>query len=166
MLDRGFERLFARHAQGLFAFLVYRTGDRELAEDIAADTFEKILSGRAKFDPRRGREKAWLYPIALNCLRDHARHQAVEEHARELVLAGGAPEVAPSWDEHFAEHDALMAAMRTLSPGERAVVALRFGADLPVAEIAGLLDQPLPRIRNRLYRALGKLRLALEAEEI
>ena len=166
MLGGGFERLFAGHAQGLFAFLAYRTGDRELAQDITADTFEKVLSGRARFDPRRGRQKAWLYTIALNCLRDHARHQSVEQRTYELVLAGGLPDDAPSVEDELTDHDALMGALRTLSPGERAVVSLRFGADLTVAEIADLLEQPLPRVRNRLYRALGKLRFELEAQGI
>jgi len=38
--DFEFERLYAAEAQGLFAFLAYRTGDRALAEDLLADAFE------------------------------------------------------------------------------------------------------------------------------
>jgi len=43
-----FERLYEEHAQNLFGFLVYRTGDRSLAEDILADTFERVLRTRGK----------------------------------------------------------------------------------------------------------------------
>ena len=43
MRDDAFERLYAEHAQALFGFLSYRTGDRVLAEDLLADTFERAL---------------------------------------------------------------------------------------------------------------------------
>src|SRR5438067_5015828 len=88
MIERGgsvFEELFASHAESLFAFLVYRTGDRQLAEEVVADTFEKVLRTRVRFDPRRGSPKNWLYTIALNLARDRVRQQAVERRALEHV---------------------------------------------------------------------------------
>lgn len=54
---REFEQLYADHAQPLFAFLMYRTGDRALAEDVVADTFERALKARLRFDRRRASEK-------------------------------------------------------------------------------------------------------------
>ena len=63
MKDEEFERLYTEEAQGLFAFLAYRTGDRSLAEDLLADAFERALRG--KFNPRKGSAKTWLYTIAL-----------------------------------------------------------------------------------------------------
>ena len=79
MKDDEFERLYSAEAQGLFAFLAYRTGDRVLAEDLLADAFERALRG--KFNPRRGSAKTWLYSIALNVLRDHVRRVAAEGRA-------------------------------------------------------------------------------------
>ena len=54
MRDDEFERLYEAEAQGLFGFLAYRTGDRALAEDLLADTFERALRKRRGFDRRRG----------------------------------------------------------------------------------------------------------------
>ena len=88
MRDDDFERLYAAEAQGLFGFLVYRTGDRALAEDLLADTFERALRSRKRYDRRRGPAKAWLYTIALNLLRDHARRAAAAERALERDGAG------------------------------------------------------------------------------
>jgi RNA polymerase sigma-70 factor (ECF subfamily) len=48
MRQGDFERLYAEHAQRLFAFLVYRTGDRTLAEDVMADTFEAAYRALAR----------------------------------------------------------------------------------------------------------------------
>ena len=86
MKDDEFERLYSEEAQGLFAFLAYRTGDRVLAEDLLADAFERAL--RAKFNPRKGSAKTWLYAIALNVLRDHVRRVAAEGRAYARVDGG------------------------------------------------------------------------------
>src|SRR6266576_3709004 len=90
MRPEQFERLYEEHAQPLFGFLVYRTGDRALAEDLLADAFERALRARRRFDPRKASEKTWLYAIALNCLRDHARRRGSEARAiaRVAVAAG------------------------------------------------------------------------------
>src|SRR6476620_12317984 len=83
--DEAFERLYAEHAQALYGFLSYRTGERLLAEDLLADTFERALRGRRRFDRRKASEKTWLYTIALNCLRDHVRRRGAESRALERV---------------------------------------------------------------------------------
>src|ERR671917_1983530 len=85
MRDADFERLYEQEAQGLFGFLAYRTGDRALAEDLMADTFERALRARARFDRRKASEKTWLYTIALNLLRDHARRKGSETRALERI---------------------------------------------------------------------------------
>src|SRR3954454_21816910 len=93
--DDEFERLYAAHAEALLGFLVYRTGDRVLAEDVVADTFERILRTRVRFDPRKSSEKTWVYTIAMNLLRDQARRTATEsralEHAAQPVGGGAGP---------------------------------------------------------------------------
>src|SRR2546422_7922831 len=83
MREEDFEQLYADHAQPLFGFLAYRTGDRALAEDLLADTFERVFRARRLFDRRKASEKTWLYSIALNCLRDHGRRRAAEGRALE-----------------------------------------------------------------------------------
>lgn len=156
MRDVDFERLFEAEAQAVFGFLAYRTGDRALAEDLLADTFERALRARGRFDRRRGSERTWLYAIALNLLRDHARRAAAEARAVERVSAAG-----PHDDRRMdaVEHrDTLERAMRALNEEEREAVALRFGADLTVPEMAKLLGLPLTTVEGRVYRALRKLR--------
>ncbi len=156
MRDSDFERIYAEHAQALFGFLAYRTGDRALAEDLLADTFERAYGARTRFDRRRASEKTWLYSIALNLVRDHQRRRAAEGRALEKVGARTSME-APGLDR-LEDRDALGRALATLSAEERDAVALRFGADLTVPEIARLTDNPLTTVEGRVYRALRKLR--------
>ena len=160
MRDADFERLYEREAAALFGFLAYRTGDRALAEDLLADTFERALRARRGFDRRRGTERNWLYAIALNLLRGHARRAATEGRAVDRITTG-APVTTDSAEEAVGRRDELQRAMAGLAEEEREAIALRFGAELTVPEMAAVLDLPLTTVEGRVYRALRKLRAAL-----
>ena len=156
MDDDDFERLYAAEAQGLFAFLAYRTGDRGLAEDLMADAFERALRSRGRFDRRRGSSRTWLYAIALNALRDHARRRAAEERA--LGRAGEPADAGRDRLEAIGDRDELQRALAALSPEEREAIALRFGAEMTVPEMADVLGERLTTVEGRVYRGLRKLR--------
>jgi RNA polymerase sigma factor (sigma-70 family) len=158
MRDDEFERLYAAEAAGLFSFLAYRTGDRALAEDLLADAFERAMRARGRFDRRRASAKTWLYAIALNCLRDHARRTGAE--ARALERAGTPGEAADPFASVEAR-DELGRALAVLTGEEREAIALRFGADMTVPEIAKVVGEPLTTVEGRVYRALRKLRAEL-----
>jgi RNA polymerase sigma-70 factor, ECF subfamily len=153
-----FERLYEEHAQPLFGFLAYRTGDRVLAEDLLGDTFERVLRARRRYDPNRASEKTWIYAIALNALRDHARRASAEKRALERSEVEAHPVQATELVE---ERDALARAMATLADEEREALALRYGGGLTVPEIALALDEKLTTVDGRVYRALRKLRSEL-----
>ena len=157
-----FERLYEEHASALLAFLVYRTGSRPLAEDVLADTFEKVLTAKRRFDPRKASEKTWLYTIALNLVRDHARRRTIErrfaEQAVPAHVAGGSREL-----DAVEDRDSLARALEALSDEERESIALRYGSDLTVPEIAKLTGEKLTTVEGRVYRALRKLREELDA---
>ena len=90
----------------------------------------------------------------MNRLRDLARRRGAETraHARVTVTAG-ADQLGASGDR-----DLLHRAVQTLSEEERAVVALRFGGELSLSEIAELLEERQSTIEGRLYRGLRRLR--------
>ena len=160
MRSADFERLYAEHAQRLFAFLVYRTGDRSLAEDVLADAFEQAYRARARFDRRKASERTWLYTIALNRLRDLQRRRGAEERAYERALAG-VPSGSEQGMEAFEARDTVMRAMASLSIEEREALALRFGAELSLKDIAHTLGESVTTVEGRVYRGLRKMRAEL-----
>ena len=164
MRENSFRRLYAEHAQAVYAFLVYRTGDRVLAEDLLSETFERVIRSRARYDPRRGAEKTWLYSIARNALRDHLRRQDAEQRAieRAAIAQSGVERTAEL--DIVAERDAVGRALATLSDEERESVALRYGADLTMPQIARVLGEPLTTVDSRVHRALRKMRAVLGDE--
>lgn len=157
-----FERLYAEHAQGLFGFLAYRTGDVTLAEDLVADTFERVLTARRPFDRRRASEKTWIYTIALNRLRDTVRRAAAE---RRAVLRAAPTATTSNGDiDAVGTRQLLMAALATLGDEEREALALRYGAELSLSEIAGVVKKPRSTVEGRIYRGLKRLREEIEEE--
>src|SRR5881275_523793 len=134
--DDDFERLYAAHAEPLLGFLVYRTGNRAMAEDVMADTFERVLRTRFRFDPRKSSEKTWIYTIALNLLRDQARRRSAENRALERTPEPVGTGARAGFEELVDERDELRRALDELTAEEREAIALRYGADLTVPEIS------------------------------
>lgn len=162
MGNEKFEELYERHASDLLGFLVYRTGDRALAEDILADTFERVIRAKRGFNPRRASEKTWLYSIALNRLRDLQRRAGAEARALEGSKAELAADASDPELGKVHDRDLLSRALASLSTEEREAIALRFGGEMTAPEIAALLGVKLTTVEGRIYRGLGKLRDALE----
>ena len=161
MRDDQFEQLYENHAQALFSFLVYRVGDRALAEDLVAEAFERAYRARGRFDPRRAGERTWLFAIAINRMRDHMRRAAAEERA----IIRGAPTGSGS-DEDPAlgrvdDRDELTNALAGLSDEEREAIALRYGGDLTTREVANVLGVRVTTAEGRLSRGLRKLKAEL-----
>ena len=151
--EQSLESLYYEHAAGLLGFLTYQTGDRALAEEIVADTFERLLTTGSSWRGRSS-QKTWLYSIALNRTRHVARRRGAETRALARVpVTAGADQLGAVGDR-----DLLHRAMQALSDEERAVVALRFGGELSLSEIAELLEERRSTIEGRLYRGLRRLR--------
>ncbi len=158
--DRDFERMYKEHAPAVFGFLLYRTGDRAWSEDLLGETFEKVLRSRGGPSRRRGGDAPWLYAIALNCLRDGARRRTVERRALERIASERVPVQTDlrAWVDVADGRDQVRHVLATLTDEEREAIALRFGADLSVPEIARTLGLPLTTVEGRVYRSLRKLR--------
>jgi RNA polymerase sigma factor (sigma-70 family) len=159
-----FERLYAAHAQQLYGFLAYRTGDPVLAEDLVADTFERVLTTRKPFDPRKASEKTWVYAIALNRLRDLARRGAAEERA-VAQMGTHADDNGHNGFEMAETRHIVMAALSCVTGDERETLALRYGADLSLEEIARVIGKPRSTVEGRIHRGLKRLRAELERAE-
>jgi RNA polymerase sigma factor (sigma-70 family) len=158
-----FERLYREHADGLYAYLRWLCGDAGVAEDLLADVFERVIRSGRRYDPRKGSETTWLYAIAINLVRDHGRRTAAERRAVSRLGVEADRASRRGMETAVALRDEVAGAIGTLSPEEQEVVALRFGADLTVAQVAAALGEPTTTVEGRLYRGLRKLRAELEA---
>jgi RNA polymerase sigma-70 factor (ECF subfamily) len=151
--------LVREHGNALLGFLTYRTGDRDLAEDLLADTFERAFKARRRYDPRKASERTWLTTIALNVWRDHLRRRGAEARAVEAL-----PDPAPGEDftATLVERQTLVDALALLPADEREALALVYGADLTAKQAAVVLDVKLTTVQGRVYRGLRRLRDVLD----
>jgi RNA polymerase sigma factor (sigma-70 family) len=143
--------LFTRHWQPAWRVAYGITGRRALADDVAADAFERAFAALARFDDRRP-FMPWLHRIVVNRALDLLRAE------RRIVGGDLALESleAPGLDE---QGDAdLLDAVQALPLQRRAVVILRYGVGMTPAEIATVLDVPVGTVHSRLARALDQLR--------
>src|SRR6187455_1726405 len=116
-LSGSFATTAEEHLDDVYAYLVYLTRDRSLAEDLAADTFEKALRSWRRFDARRGSARTWLCQIARTTALDWFRAEDRRKR-REGTFAGGEPEYAE--DGLFGGlSPELERALAALSAGER-----------------------------------------------
>jgi RNA polymerase sigma-70 factor, ECF subfamily len=160
--------LVERCQHRLVRYLLYLTGRREYAEDLAQETWVRVLqrgsqyNGRQRFDP-------WLFAIARNLAIDYLRkkQKAVQTASlpndRDAMLL--LPSSGPSPFEAAARsEDAIRLAgqLQILSPLYREALLLRFQEDLSLPEIAQVLGAPVTTVTSRIYRGLAALRSAFE----
>jgi len=156
-----FESVAERHLDDVHGYLVYLTRDRGVAEDLAAETFEKALRHWRRFDPRRGSARTWLLNLARSTALDHFR---AEERRRRRERAYALEQ--PSVDEGLfgGLSPALERALAELSAGEREVIALRVLLDLDGEAAARVLGISVTACSTRLSRALKKLEERMSAD--
>ena len=145
------------HLDDVYGYLAWFTGDRFLAEDLAGETFERALRLWHRFDPKRGSARSWLCQVARTVALDHFRSEKRRQRRERLTAS---PE---RLEERFLEglSPELEAALRTLTAGEREVIALRIVLDFDARAAAGMLGISPTNCTTRLNRALGKLEEAL-----
>jgi len=145
-----------QHLDEVYAYLAYLTGDRSVAEDLAAETFEKAFRLWPRFDPARGSARVWLCQIARTTALDWLRAER-RRRARENVYA--LHEIATADEPAFGEGlpPGLERALAALSPGEREVIALRVLLELEGRTAARVLGISETACSTRLSRALARL---------
>src|SRR5262245_27005347 len=118
----------------VYAYAAYRVGDGPDGEDVTGEVLEHAGRYRDSFDPAKGEPIAWLLGIARRCV--------ASTLASAVPTVAERPDAAAPGDlegETIARLS-LGDALARLADRDRELIALRYGADLPVREIAGLLN--------------------------
>lgn len=149
---------------GVYRYLLLLTADPALAEDLAADTFEKALRAWRRYDPRRASERTWLCRIARSVALDHFRSDARRRRREERFVRDHASEEETPMPGAFSAE--LSAALGSLTAAEREVIALRIVLDLDADAAANVLGISRSAGSMRLARALRKLEERMEAHVV
>jgi RNA polymerase sigma factor (sigma-70 family) len=167
-LPPSFEEAYEGHVGPIYAYFAYRLGSREDAEDLTQLTFERALRAWRRYDERRASVMSWLLAIARNALIDYRRR---DRSPRQISLSRGeAAEdelriAADPEDERLGPSPELAAALGGVRSRDREVIALRFGADLTIPEIAETMGLSVANVQQIISRTLRRLRRMLETGE-
>jgi RNA polymerase sigma-70 factor (ECF subfamily) len=174
--ESAYRELVRRYERPVFSLIFRMVRDREVSEDLAQDTFIKVLNHIDKYRPEF-KLSSWLFKIANNVTIDHLRKRQLE-----TVSIDGSPHAlsaaeveATSFDVVARQESALEEmearelgsaierAIQKLRPEYRACIMLRHVEGRSYEEIAATLDLPLGTVKTYIHRARHQLRDALEA---
>lgn len=167
--EEAFRRLVERHSRNVFRLAFRMTGNEHDAEDVVQDAFIKAYRRLDQFESRAN-FGTWLHRIAANCSYDLLRsRQRRSETSLEAEADEGDARALPS-REVSPDRLALSADVRTrveramarLSPLERAAFVLRHHQGLSIREIGAALGLDTSATKHSIFRAVRKLRVALE----
>lgn len=162
-----FGELYERYVDRIYAYLLYRTGSRQDAEDLTQRVFSQALASIAGYDPRGGSVGGWLFTIAHNLLANYHRTRARRPSA-PLEAAAAAADPTASFEGVEAEEDAraVRRAISRLPPDRQHLILLKYVVGLSNAEIGRVLGKSEGAVKSLLRRTLAALRREMEQNNV
>ena len=166
------DRLIEQYQHRLLRYLVYLSGNRELAEDLFQETWIRVLERGHQYDGKH-EFSTWLYAVARNLTIDYLRKKRPvsldglmeddEQHA-PLEPADTRP---LAWElvAQREQAESISAALVGIPAEYRETVVLRFQEGLALEEIATVTGAKLGTVKSRLYRGLNMLMSRLEGAQ-
>jgi RNA polymerase sigma-70 factor (ECF subfamily) len=173
--EAAYRELVRRYERPVFSLIFRMVRDREISEDLAQDTFIKVLNHIDKYRPEF-KLSSWLFKIANNVAIDFLRKRQLD-----TISIDGSPHAATAAEVEATSIDvaarqetaleemearelgsAIERAIKALRPEYRACIMLRHVEGRSYEEIAATLDLPLGTVKTYIHRARHQLRDALE----
>lgn len=151
-------RLYDIYSPKIYRYLYRRTGNAELAEDLTASVFVRVLEAISSQHRWKESFTGWLYRIAQNQFIDHVR-QAARRPQSELPDTLPCPKAAEMEEQVLRDCSTadVRSALNELRPEYATVLALRFGDELSHAEVGQMLGKSADAVKVTQHRALKSL---------
>lgn len=159
-----FRQLVEKHSRSVFRLAFRMTGNEQDAEDIVQETFLRAYRQLNRYESRSS-FGTWLYRIAANCSLDLIRPRKRSRDHDDPEVLQVMPATDPGPDRLALSGEVqqrLTAAMAELSQQERTAFVLRHFEGLSIEEISGMLGVGGKAAKHSIFRAVQKLRKALE----
>jgi len=155
--EQAFDSLFPR----IYAYVAFRVGREQDAEDIVSETFARAIEKLGRFERRNeGSLKAWLFTIASNLLKNHYRRNASSKEELSSEESPLIKDTRVEPDQILAKKERflqLRQIMATLGPRYQEVITLKFFGGLRNQEIAKVLNLKEKTVAAYLVRGLKQL---------
>ncbi len=164
-----FDAVYKEMFKPVYAYILLRAQDENLAQDLASKTWQKVFDKQACYNPDKGGLRQWLFTIARNEVNSHFRLYYVRKvlslsaFEDDFKSTEENPETAAEQKEL---EEKLKQAMGKLKSNYRDILALKFYSGLSNGEIAQMLKISESNAGTIINRAVNKLRILLEAENV
>ena len=166
-----FGELYDRYYGRIFGYVLKRTANIDVAQDVTSEVFFKALKNLERFRWRGVPFSAWLYRIAGNEIANVFRRGKREwlyitETSQSDLLSNTSLEAeAAQAEEQLLRHEEFLALHESISrlpPKYQEVITLRYFEDKQLKEIAAILGKSEGTVKSLLHRGLRKLRILME----
>ena len=140
----------------VFHFFCYKVGDRLIAEELTAITFEKAWLNRENYKHDQGAFQFWLFGIAQRVAVDHFRRDRHDLSIASVNILSS--QNVEKEIEMRMDFEILTSILGTLSERERLLISLKYGAELTNREIARQTGLSESNVGTILFRAVSQLR--------
>jgi len=152
-----FGELYELHFELVYAYIARRVRDRDVAEDLTADVFQKALANLGTFEWRGAPFASWLIRIAANAVADRSK-RAARETGNPLAEPAAEPDMAAVEDQAR-----LFRFVEELPAEQKRVIYGRFVEQHSIREIAQQLGKSEGAVKQLQFRAVQNLRERMEA---
>jgi len=169
--EAAYRELIRRYERPVYSLVLRMVRDRQLAEDLAQETFIKALNAIATYRPEF-KFSSWIFKIANNAAIDHLRRREIDTLSLDGApnatsqddIEATALQIGDKSETPLAELEArelgtsIERAIGQLRPEYRSCILLRHVEGMAYEEIAQLLDLPLGTVKTYIHRARNELR--------
>lgn len=154
-------KIYDTHADEIYRFLFWQTGDQALAEDLTSEVFYRAWKHQSTL--QEGNPRAWLYRVGRNLVTDHHRKKKEQplDDSYEPIGTDNLHEEAIRQEEILRLRKLVM----ELTPVSRSVIILRFFEQLSAQEVADIMNKTPGNVRILQYRALKELKARFTSHE-
>ena len=154
--------LYDRYSGRIYSYILYHVGDANLAEDLTANVFIKVLDAVKSSKSWQQSFSGWLYRIAHNAVVDHFRRNSRYDTLPLDERLTSAKDDPVSSAETSIETDVVREAMAFLTDEQQTVIELKFFEEMSNLEVAKAMGKTEGAIKSLQYRALAALRRQMQ----
>ena len=170
--EEGFAQLYEYYFNMIFNYILKRTGDLELTQDLTSETFMKVIDYLPRYKVTEVRFASWLYRIATNQINQHFRKKSFISvdfflPKDEPMSVETADEDLKDWEEEKGkkvEFTLMMEYVKKLKPIDQSIITLRYFESRKFSEISEILELKEGTVKVRMNRALVKLKRWMKGE--
>ena len=159
--ETAFTQIYERYASAIYRYIYFRVGERELAEDLQAEVFLRMLEGIHRYEDRGWPISAWLYRIARDRTIDTIRRRQSRPQL-PLEAWGGSCDGPETSVGAQLDSEELHHTLTELTDEQRQVIQLRFLAEMSIHEVAHKLNRSEGAVKALQHHGMQSLARRLQ----